>query len=143
MSLKLWKQISEIPKLELHITHPLKCGKIFLTIIRVIYGLLDVYHMNVWLFILHSEENNMKHLFQQVVKGKYMPIPNWYSKDLRTIIKAMLTVDSKKRPTWETLLKWRIVYKKKESLLMNIRSEDNNILMKTIKFPKNLINLVK
>ncbi|CAI2386759.1 unnamed protein product [Moneuplotes crassus] len=84
---------------------------------------------------------DMKHLYQKVIKGKYQQIPSCYSKELRHIIKAMLIVDCKERPSCEALLNCKLVKSKKEALLLFSDSESDSILLKTIKLPKNLTSL--
>ena len=43
-------------------------------------------------------------LNKKILKGDYEPIPDWYSQDMRDLIKAMLIVDNKKRPTIKQIL---------------------------------------
>ena len=86
---------------------------------------------------------DMKELYQRVIRGKYHPIPFWYSKDLRKILRIMIVVDSEKRPTWEQLLNTKLIKKKKKALFMKDNPFLDNILLTTIKFPKNLMNLTE
>lgn len=46
----------------------------------------------------------LKDLNNKILKGDYEPIPDWYSQDMRDLIKAMLIVDNKKRPTIKQIL---------------------------------------
>jgi NIMA (never in mitosis gene a)-related kinase 1/4/5 len=47
---------------------------------------------------------DMKGLYHRVMKGVYPKIPNHYSNDLNQILKGMLQIDPKKRPTCKEIL---------------------------------------
>jgi len=90
---------------------------------------------------------SLHQLFCKIMKGKYLQIPNRYSKDLKNIIKIILVGDPEKRPSAEELLKNEIVIKKARELginnnMDNILSE-KVILIKTIKIPKNISQINK
>ena len=91
---------------------------------------------------------SLHQLFCKIMKGKYLQIPNRYSKDLKNIIKIILIGDPQKRPSAEELLKNEIVIRKAKELGINKTLEDNLlsekvILIKTIKIPKNISQINK
>ena len=54
---------------------------------------------------------DMQMLYDKVSKGQYTKIPKWYSQDLAIVIKSMLQVKPKYRPTWKELLEHEIIKK--------------------------------
>lgn len=50
-------------------------------------------------FKLPFDANSLPVLALKILKGSFPPIPNYYSKDLKSLILQMLQVDQKKRPT--------------------------------------------
>ena len=93
----------------------------------------------------------MDGLYHKIMKGKYQKIPEKYSQDLNEVLKLMLKVDEKERPSCEELLKNKIVIKRIEFLEQNknlenindlsINPKDESELLKTIKISKNLLFL--
>ena len=91
---------------------------------------------------------SLKELYRNIKNGYYIPISNYYSKDMKDLISMMLVVDSHKRASADDLLNSNIVKKwiKKiknvnSDIIENITNKDNNIkanLLKTIKIPKNI-----
>ena len=91
---------------------------------------------------------SLKELYKNIKNGYYIPISNYYSKDMKDLISMMLVVDSHKRASADDLLNSNIVKKwiKKiknvnSDIIENITNKDNNIkanLIKTIKIPKNI-----
>ena len=86
---------------------------------------------------------SLKELYRNIKNGYYIPISNYYSKDMKDLISMMLVVDSHKRASADDLLNSNIVKKwiKKiknvnSDIIENITNKDNNIkanLIKTIK----------
>jgi len=58
--------------------------------------------------------NDMENLYNSVLAGKYQPIPNVFSADIGNVIKSMLSVNSKIRPTCLTILTMESVKKRIE-----------------------------
>jgi serine/threonine protein kinase len=86
--------------------------------------------------------SNMEGLFKKVSKGLYQPIPKKYSVELSTLIRALLKGNPDKRPTCEEILQTPSVRKKAILYFPDQEEElDNNELLKTIVFPKNLMYL--
>ena len=88
---------------------------------------------------------SLRDLYQNVMKGRYEPISNNYTSDLRNFIGKMLVLDPRKRPSTNDLLNTEIIKKKiSETKNNNIIAkvvENNNAhanFIKTIKLPKNL-----
>ena len=54
---------------------------------------------------------DMKGLYMKVIKGKYKPIPEYFSNELRSVIKSMLQIEPNKRPSWEDLLNSKFIQK--------------------------------
>ena len=48
---------------------------------------------------------NLHMLAIQIVSGKYMPLPAHFSEEMKQTIKLLLTVDEKKRPSINELLR--------------------------------------
>ena len=88
---------------------------------------------------------SLRDLYQNVMKGRYEPISNAYSSDLRNFIGKMLILDPRKRPTVNDLLNTEIIKKKidekKNNNIIAKAVENSNAhanFIKTIKLPKNL-----
>ena len=85
---------------------------------------------------------SMQNLYQNVLRGIYERIPMRYSDDLRKIIKLILVVNPKKRPSSSELLENPIIKKKIIELGLDKdhkeKSEGGARLMKTIKIPMNM-----
>ena len=88
---------------------------------------------------------NMEGLFQKVIKGQINRIPDRFSEDLFTIVKLLLQVNSDNRPSCDRILKNVSVKKRIEyfNSFDNNDNEDNDdqLLLRTIKIPKNLLFL--
>jgi NIMA (never in mitosis gene a)-related kinase len=88
---------------------------------------------------------NMEGLFQKVIKGQIHRIPDRFSEDLFSIVKLLLQVNSDNRPSCDRILKNVIVKKRIEyfNSFDNNDNEDNDdqLLLRTIKIPKNLLFL--
>ena len=85
---------------------------------------------------------SMQNLYQNVLRGIYQQIPLRYSDDLRKIIKQILIVNPKYRPSSSELLENPIIKRKIIELGLNKDSKKKNEekarLMKTIKIPMNM-----
>ena len=75
--------------------------------------------------------NDMQGLFDKIVKGTYPRIPKKFSADLAMVIKGLLQVKPKNRPTCDQLLAHPMIIKRINKLGLD-DFEDNSILMKTI-----------
>lgn len=83
----------------------------------------------------------MEGLFQSVTSGVYQPIDVRYSKELSHIIKLMLQLKPKSRPSTEKILKSALIQKKIEELTLEVGSPSEEVkeqLLRTIRIPKNL-----
>ena len=88
---------------------------------------------------------SMQNLYKNVLRGIYQQIPGRYSDELKQIIKSILVVNPKNRPSSKELLENPIIKKKMEELGMDIgeglsrkKSGEKAKLMKTIKIPVNM-----
>ena len=92
--------------------------------------------------------DDMQGLYKKVVRGHYPKIPPPYSKDLTDIVRLLLQVSPHMRPSCDRILSNPCVVKRKERYFPNGIVQDefsstdhNNVLMQTIKIPKNLYYL--
>ena len=83
-----------------------------------IWSLGWVIYETIWLSPPFKAKD-MKGLYKKVIKGKFKPLPEYYSSELRAIIKSMLQIEVSKRPTCEDLLNWRIIQKVIEKIFSN------------------------
>jgi NIMA (never in mitosis gene a)-related kinase len=85
---------------------------------------------------------SMQNLYQNVLRGIYQQIPMNYSDKLRKIIKQILVVNPKNRPSSAELLENPIIKQKMNELGLskynNLKNEEKARLMKTIKIPMNM-----
>ena len=85
---------------------------------------------------------SMQNLYQNVLRGLYQQISLRYSDDLRKIIKQILVVNPKNRPSASELLENPIIKQKMIELGMikelKKKNDEKARLMKTIKIPMNL-----
>lgn len=97
-----------------------------------------IYEMTTLLPPFRAED--MEGLYQAVIAGVYEPIDSRYSKDLAHIIKLMLQLKPKARPSTEKILKSLLIQKKIEEYSLEFESKDKikEELMRTIRIPKNL-----
>jgi len=81
-------------------------------------------------------------LFNKVCKGQYSRIPDNFSDDLFQIVQFLLQIEPNSRPSCEQILNHPIVMKRIEDF-KSIPKEDEteDILLKTICMPKNLLFL--
>ena len=91
---------------------------------------------------------SMKGLYEKVIKGKYPKINERYSSDISDLLKLLLKLNPKDRPSCGEILKNPIVVKRMEFLKSGASDDnidliemDENALLKTIRIPKNLLFL--
>jgi hypothetical protein len=92
--------------------------------------------------------DNMQGLYKKVLKGQYPKISHKYSVDIQTIVRILLQVLPKKRPTCHEILNHAIVKNKITELFPDenyVESDDDeefkNQLLKTIYLPKGTMNI--
>jgi NIMA (never in mitosis gene a)-related kinase len=92
---------------------------------------------------------NMDKLYNKVIKGEYSKISDRYSDDMKTIIKLLLKVNPKERPNCAQILNHDIIKKRLEFFQAqtgfedDLDTNDEGVLLKTIKIPKNIIFLTE
>lgn len=86
--------------------------------------------------------NSMEAVFNKVIRGKFENIPNNYSQNLFSMINSLLQVNPGSRPSCDQIIN-TIVNKRKITLTdqIKITSFDSNSLLKTIRMPRNLIEI--
>ena len=88
---------------------------------------------------------DMHSLFKVVLKGVYPKISNKYSTDLQKVVKTLIQVNPKKRPTCDDILNLDQIKKRDTLTISNnegdVEAEQPNILLQTIYVPKNLMFL--
>ena len=91
---------------------------------------------------------NMEALYNKVVKCQYGKISERYSSDISEIIKLLLKVKSKERPTCGQILKHPLVKKRIEFFQAEAGNEnididdmEEGVLLRTIRIPKNILFL--
>lgn len=87
---------------------------------------------------------NMQGLYKKVLRGHYPKISKQYSTDIQTIVRMLLQVTPKKRPSCNEILTHPIVKGKVRELFKDADEDAEtetdtfkNMLLKTIYFPKN------
>ena len=84
---------------------------------------------------------SLKNLCINIQNGKYNPIPDFYSNDLKNMISFMLQKDPNLRPSTKQILESDIIVKKIKELKINTKNnkgEERQGLIATIKVPRNL-----
>ena len=90
---------------------------------------------------------NMDKLYNKVIKGEYGKISERYSDDIKEIIKLLLKVNPKERPTCFQILNHDLIKKRLEFFQAQsgfedeLDTNDEAVLLKTIRIPKNIIFL--
>ena len=91
---------------------------------------------------------NMEGLYNKVIKGQYEKICDKYSKDISDILKFLFKVKPTERPSCGQILKHPAVIKRLEFFRAQAGSEnvdfddmDEGVLLRTIRIPKNILNL--
>ena len=93
---------------------------------------------------------NMEGLYNKVIKGQYEKICDKYSKDISEILKLLFKVNPTDRPSCGQILKHPLVKKRLEFFRAQAGSEnvdfddmDEGVLLRTIRIPKNILNLAE
>jgi NIMA (never in mitosis gene a)-related kinase 1/4/5 len=87
--------------------------------------------------------DTMEGLYKKVLSGRYPKIPPFFSKDLGRLIKSLLQVQSHMRPSCDKILEMPIVHERVIRFFPEAVPENqyDNILLRTIKLPKNILYL--
>lgn len=83
----------------------------------------------------------MQGLYKKVLKGIYPKIPSQFSPEMGLLLRKLLTVNPNKRPSCSEILEMNVVSKKLNKLFPDEFPDNNNILLSTIRCPKNLMYL--
>ena len=93
---------------------------------------------------------NMEGLYNKVIKGQYEKICDKYSKDISEMLKLLFKVNPKDRPSCGEILKHPLIKKRLEFFRAQAGSEnvdfddiDEGVLLRTIRIPKNILNLAE
>ena len=93
---------------------------------------------------------NMEGLYNKVIKGQYEKICDKYSKDISDMLKFLFKVRPTERPSCGQILKHPAVIKRLEFFRAQAGSEnvdfddmDEGVLLRTIRIPKNILNLAE
>ena len=84
---------------------------------------------------------SLKNLCMNIQKGIYEQIPDFYSEELKIMIRKMLQRDPKQRPSTRELLECEIITKKMKELKINMKNnggEEKQGLIATIRVPRNM-----
>ncbi len=81
---------------------------------------------------------SLEDLYQNVLKGKYEPIPSIYSKELSQVIGIMLQVRTDLRPDVNKLIVNPLIIKKIDYSTLDAKDAENLNMLNTIKLPKNI-----
>ena len=84
------------------------------------------------------EGNNYKEVYNNVMSCKYHSIPKIYSNELGEIIKKLLQINPKQRPTCEQILNDNIIIQKLK-ILFNNKNDNNNFFINDNNKFKNII----
>ena len=79
---------------------------------------------------------SLKDLCANVERGKYIEIPNMYSQDLKDVIRRMLVVNERERPSIDQLMSWDTLRKRR--MYNSGNNEVNCSLIQTIRMPRNM-----
>ena len=95
--------------------------------------------------------DDMQGLYKKVIKGKYPRIPEHFSQEMATVIKFMLQTSPSYRPNCDQILGLPIIEslikkffpEETQSLPNADTSENNEIMLKTIRLSKNIFSLTE
>ena len=79
---------------------------------------------------------SLKDLCANVERGRYLDIPNIYSQDLKDVIRRMLVVNERDRPSIDQLMSWDTLRKRR--MFNSGNNEKNSSLIQTIRMPRNM-----
>mmetsp|Transcript_23461 Transcript_23461/g.23208 ORF Transcript_23461/g.23208 Transcript_23461/m.23208 type:complete len:429 (+) Transcript_23461:485-1771(+) len=85
--------------------------------------------------------NDMKALYNRIIRGVYPNIPSNYSQDLSNVIKAMLQVNPAQRPSCSQILEMPYVLRHLNQAPVEEANHENPDLLGTIKFEPNFHRL--
>ena len=91
----------------------------------------------------------MQGLYKKIIKGVYPKIPEHFSSDLNCMLESMIRVDSKRRLNGAEIIDHPVFKKRSlkyfpelfEGNKYKVENDTKSILLKTIKIPKNIMNL--
>ena len=89
----------------------------------------------------------MQGLYKKILKGVFPKVPEHFSSDINTMLKIMIQVNPKKRPTCQQLIEHPIFAKRQQKYFADLYDEEDqndnfhSILLKTIRIPKNIMHL--
>ena len=95
------------------------------------------------------QAEDMQGLYKKIIKGVYPKIPEHFSSDLNIMLEAMIRVDSKRRLNCAEIIDHPVFKKRSlkyfpelfENNKYKVENDTKSILLKTIKIPKNIMNL--
>ena len=87
------------------------------------------------------QAKDMEGLYRKVLRGQYPRLPSHYSSDLSDVIGALLQVNPRHRPSAEQMLQMPVMRAKAVELGMVLEDDGCSDLLRTIKVPRNVIDL--
>lgn len=93
------------------------------------------------------QAEDMQGLYKKILKGVFPKIPEHFSSDINAMLKLMIQVNPRKRPTCQQLIEHPIFMKRSQKYFPDMYDEDDinenfqSILLKTIRIPKNIMHL--
>jgi len=95
------------------------------------------------------QAEDMQGLYKKIIKGVYPKIPEHFSVDLNTMLEVMIRVDTKRRLNCAEIIDHPMFKKRSikyfpelfENNKYKVENDTKSILLKTIKIPKNIMNL--
>ncbi len=82
----------------------------------------DIWSLGVMLYELCAlkppfDGSNIHFLGIKIIKGEYSPLPSHFSRELKTLVSQMLTIDVQRRPNINQVLKTPIIARRIKSFL--------------------------
>lgn len=97
----------------------------------------DIWSLGVLLYELIClkmpfDASSLPMLYIKIIRGAYSPIPNNFSKELRSLVNMLLTINSEKRPCINDILKLPYLKNRIRNFLseMEYNNEFSNIIVK-------------
>lgn len=84
---------------------------------------------------------DMSQLYERVIKGEYPDLPHMYSKSLNLVIRSMLQVNPKKRPSCKKLLNSSLMRKKIDQYLENYKNMTTMVDVSDIRYTNDMSDL--